>query len=145
MIQCQLCGETFDGSAPIGCESCPMGGSCTLACCPNCGFTTVDVQRSGPARLVARLLGSPQRRPHAHTVADTPRDGVVEVTGFSEMASDSVALLRAYGLDIGRTVRVVQHRPMTIVEVDHTEVALERDLASLITVAAVNQSSARDL
>lgn len=142
MIQCPLCGETFDGSAPSGCQSCPMGGSCTLACCPNCGYTTVDVQRSRSARLVARLLGSHVRRPHVHTVADTPRDSIVELTGFSGMASGNVALLRSYGLDIGRTVRVVQHRPMTIVEIDHTEIALERDLASLITVAAINHDPA---
>jgi Fe2+ transport system protein FeoA len=35
---------------------------------------------------------------------------------------------------VGRTVTVIQHRPMTVLEVDQTEVALETELAELILV-----------
>ncbi|GAB4524135.1 MAG: hypothetical protein Fur0018_07410 [Anaerolineales bacterium] len=44
------------------------------------------------------------------------------------------AHLMAYGLTPGAQVRVVQHTPITIVQVEHLEIALERSLADGIRV-----------
>lgn len=137
-LECSLCGTTFDPAVHTGCASCPMGGHCTLACCPNCGYTTIDVQRSASARLVGRLLSAPKR-----AVRKAPKESIlvirpgetVEVAEFGHgMPADQAALLRTYGIGEGRMVKVVQHRPMTVLEVDQTEVALESDLAAHILV-----------
>jgi Fe2+ transport system protein FeoA len=44
------------------------------------------------------------------------------------------AHLQAYGLVPGHWVEVVQHSPVTIVLVDYTELALERDMARRVAV-----------
>jgi len=43
--------------------------------------------------------------------------------------------LMAYGLIPGNWVEVVQHSPVTVVQVDNTELALEGELASKIEVS----------
>lgn len=136
-VDCPLCGTSFDPAVHTACDACPMAGSCTLACCPTCGYTTVDVERSTPARFLDRLLAAPRRarRKAPESILRVRPGDSVEVATFGEaMPADQSALLRTYGIDVGRTVRVVQHRPMTVVEVDHTEVALESELAALILV-----------
>ncbi len=137
-IDCDLCGTTFDPSLHSACASCPMGGHCTLSCCPSCGYTTIDLQRSAPARFIDRLLSSrASKNPPGTVLAVRPGDSV-QVEAFGEtMSEQHGALLRTYGIDIGRSIRVVQHRPMTVLEVDQTEVALESELAELILVRAV--------
>jgi Fe2+ transport system protein FeoA len=42
--------------------------------------------------------------------------------------------LQAYGLVPGRRVRVLQHLPETIIQVEHTELALEKSLADKVIV-----------
>ncbi len=42
--------------------------------------------------------------------------------------------LQAYGLIPGRKVRVVQQHPVTVVLADHTELALEGELAAGVLV-----------
>lgn len=52
------------------------------------------------------------------------------VVGFCErMNPERRAHLQAYGLVPGRAVQVVQQSPVTVVQVDHTELALEVELA----------------
>ena len=55
-FSCPMCGYTFDRSAHTGCQSCPLNRDCTLICCPQCGFQTVDTGRSSLARLASGLL-----------------------------------------------------------------------------------------
>jgi Fe2+ transport system protein FeoA len=42
--------------------------------------------------------------------------------------------LAAYGLAPGRRLRVLQHRPLTVVQVEHTELALEAAVAREIWI-----------
>lgn len=136
-IDCPMCGTPFDPAVHTACDACPMSGHCTLACCPDCGYTTIDVERSAPAKLLNRLLSAPRRsraRAPESILGVRPGD-TVEVGSFAPaMTGDQVALLRTYGIDVGRRVTIVQHRPMTVILVDHTEVALESELAALILV-----------
>jgi Fe2+ transport system protein FeoA len=44
--------------------------------------------------------------------------------------------LAAYGLEPGRRLRVLQQRPLTVVQVEHTELALEAAVAREIWIAA---------
>jgi Fe2+ transport system protein FeoA len=69
------------------------------------------------------------------TLADVPPGGKAEITGFSAgFPADRRAYLQAYGLVENYWVQVVQHSPVTIVKLDHIELALESDLAKGILV-----------
>lgn len=68
-------------------------------------------------------------------MADVPPGCRAEVVGFSAgFPPDRRAYLQAYGLVLNYSVQVVQHSPVTIVRVDHIELALESDLAKGILV-----------
>lgn len=56
MLTCPMCGTQFDPDQHISCQACPLQTGCQLACCPNCGFEIVNVQKSVLARLAARWL-----------------------------------------------------------------------------------------
>ncbi len=137
-MACAICGTRFDPEAEVACGSCPMSGACTLACCPECGYTTVDINSSRSAGLLARLFPSrTEGRPVGATLDGATIGGEVAIAGFSDaMTTGHRELLRAYGIEPGRTVRVEQHSPVTVVGVDETEIALEADLAKLVFVAA---------
>jgi hypothetical protein len=54
-VKCALCGHEFD-SAALACHSaCPLAEGCRIICCPNCGYQTVDVSRSGSVNLLLKL------------------------------------------------------------------------------------------
>ncbi|MFP4000899.1 MAG: hypothetical protein ACLFSM_08580 [Thermoplasmata archaeon] len=36
--KCPLCGNEFDEGEVSACQSCPMGRSCRMTRCPNCGY-----------------------------------------------------------------------------------------------------------
>ncbi len=137
-VACPLCGSRFDPSAEVACANCPMSGACTLACCPNCGYTTVDVASSRSASLLGRLLPSRRERVVAATLDLATIGGDVRIAGFdAAMSTGHRELLRTYGIEPGRMVRIEQHSPVTVVHVDETEVALESELARLIYVGSV--------
>ena len=55
------------------------------------------------------------------------------VAGFSSTLSpERRTQLRAYGLVPGRRIRVLQHNPVSVIQVEHTEIALEQELAGEI-------------
>jgi hypothetical protein len=56
MIECPLCGHRYNSQEHIACEGCPLNRTCQVSCCPNCGYETVDPQKSSLARLAARWL-----------------------------------------------------------------------------------------
>ena len=72
----------------------------------------------------------------AETLADIlPGEGA-KLMGFAPgLPPEHWAHLQAYGLVPGRYVRVLQHTPVTIVQVEHCEIALEDELACQIRVA----------
>ena len=57
------------------------------------------------------------------------------VMGFANsMPQNRRSQLMAYGLMPGQELRVVQHAPVTVVQVDNTEVAMEAVLAANVLV-----------
>jgi Fe2+ transport system protein FeoA len=137
-MSCPLCGARFDPDTEIACGSCPMHGACTLACCPECGYTTVDIGSSRSAGLLAKLFPTRKQETIVAATLDVAALGEdVAIAGFAEdMTTGHRELLRAYGIEPGRIVRVGQHSPVTVVRVDETEIALEADLARLIFIGA---------
>lgn len=62
--------------------------------------------------------------------------------GFAEgFPPDRRAYLQAYGLVPDYTARVLQQAPVTILKIDHTELALENELAALILVRILERCS----
>ena len=140
-IQCSMCGQRFDPDQHIGCEACPLHSGCILVCCPNCGHQTVNPYKSKFARLLQSLFtlrASSKNlisKSERTTLADVPPGRKAEIIGFSAgFPADRRAYLQAYGLVENYWVQVVQHSPVTIVKLDHIELALESDLAKGILV-----------
>jgi Fe2+ transport system protein FeoA len=77
-----------------------------------------------------RSPGQPQ------TLADLLPGQGAQLQGFAPgLPPERWAHLQAYGLVPGRFVRVLQHNPVTVVQVEHCEIALEDELACQIRVA----------
>ena len=55
------------------------------------------------------------------------------ILGFSpDISSDRKAQLQAYGVIPGNSLWVRQHKPVTVIQIDHTELAFETELADSI-------------
>lgn len=137
LIVCSMCGHRFDESQHEACQKCPLQKECSLVCCPNCGYEMVNVHRSKLARWAARLLPKGHVRSSVlnTTLADLTPGRSAQVIGFSpSIPTGQQAHLQAYGIIPGRLVQVVQHEPVTVVQVEHLELALESDLAREIYV-----------
>ena len=64
-----------------------------------------------------------------------------QVVGFSPgLSPDRRALLRAYGLVPGYPIRVVQQTPVSVIQIEHAEIALENELAGEIFVGENSQA-----
>lgn len=138
LIVCEMCGYRFDESEHEACQNCPLQKECSLICCPNCGYEMVNVHKSKLARWAARLLSKGHaRHPLLHTtLADLTPGRSAQVIGFSpSIPMGQQAHLQAYGITPGRLVHVLQHEPVTVVQVEHLELALEDDLAREVYVA----------
>lgn len=69
------------------------------------------------------------------TLAELTPGKTATVTGFSTRISpDRRAQLQSYGIIPGHPLSVVQHSPVTIIQVENIELALERNLARLVQV-----------
>jgi Fe2+ transport system protein FeoA len=144
LVECPVCGERFDPCERHACASCPIGRHCTFICCPTCGFAMVDAGSSLLVRAVSRLSrllgGGRQHERSLHravTLADVPAATRVRVEALSGLPAGRHEQLEAYGMAPGRWLDVVQQHPLTIVRVEHTDIALERAIARGIRVAAV--------
>lgn len=140
-VKCTFCGHQYDPDRHLACQSCPLHSGCNLVCCPACGYQTVDPHRSILGRFAKRFSRRKAARRRSHrvvegiTLADIPPGRRAEVIGFAEnFPADRKAYLQAYGLVLRQLVQVVQHRPVTIIRLDHVELALENELASGIQV-----------
>ena len=146
-FRCALCGFAFDPAANAACHQCPLIKNCPMVCCPACGHSTIDPARSKLGRL-AQFLLAPKVRAESPshpgqdtplctpllTLAQVPVGAAVRVVSLESGLGAKVLQLQAYGLAPGRLIRVVQQRPVTVVQADHTELALEADLAAGVLV-----------
>jgi Fe2+ transport system protein FeoA len=77
-----------------------------------------------------KTLSGPQ------TILDLAPGQPAYVTGFSPgLSPDQRALLRAYGLVPGYPIRIVQQAPVSVIQIEHAEIALENELAGEIFVS----------
>ena len=149
---CPLCGHGFDPAAHLACQTCPLHAGCHLVCCPACGHTTVDQGQSRLVRWITtlfdRTLGQQQSAQFtsqdrglgdasACALADVPLDCRVRVVDVSKLPAAQREQLHGYGLLPGCMLRVIQRTPVTVVQIEHTELAIELDVARAVRVDQV--------
>lgn len=79
------------------------------------------------------------------TLTDVSPGAKVQIAGFSgDLSPHQQEHLQAYGLVAGRRVRVLQHSPVTVVQVEHMELAMERELARKVWVMLEKTSGERN-
>ena len=106
-------------------------------------------------RLTRRLPGrhNGYRSPHATsntmplTLLDVPLGCLAKIgtpatngnlTGADpNSSSQGMAQLQAYGLSPGYWVRVLQRTPVIVLQIDHLELAMEKELASKVQVEEI--------
>jgi Fe2+ transport system protein FeoA len=144
ILTCPFCGHEFDAGENAACQTCPMHRGCSLVCCPACGYQMADARRS----LVGRLAGSifhpkhhrRKRERHGLTLSDVPPGRRAKVVGFRDgIPYTRRAHLQAYGLVPNDWVVVLQHSPVTVIQIDQTELALENSLANEIEVETTHK------
>lgn len=52
--------------------------------------------------------------------------------------TQGLAQLQAYGLQAGYWVRVLQHSPVVVLQIDHLELAMEKELAARVMVEEIS-------
>jgi len=73
------------------------------------------------------------------TLVDVPVGWQAKISGFTPgLSAERNAHLQSYGVVPGYWVRVVQHSPVTVIQVEHIELALERGLARKVLVTELH-------
>ncbi|MFO7623019.1 MAG: ferrous iron transport protein A [Anaerolineales bacterium] len=94
-------------------------------------------RRRGRHRRWRQLMHNQNDAGWRLTLLDVPPGHRVKIEGFATHLSPArKSQLQAYGLVPGYWVEVLQHSPVTVVKIDHSEVAMENDLAGQVWVAA---------
>ena len=140
-IVCLMCGYRFDPIEQGACASCPLSKGCSFVCCPACGYGMVDLEHSRLMRLGVRIAGGlriawrrGRRRTREITLADVPPGSRAHIEALNGLPTSQHEQLQAYGVSSGRWVDVVQQAPVTVVRVEHTDLAFERVIALSIRV-----------
>lgn len=71
----------------------------------------------------------------AAALDELPPGASVKVLSLQRLTSQSVGQLMSFGLCEGSVLRVIQRRPVVVVALGATELALERKVARLIVAA----------
>ena len=139
-MRCPLCGYEFAAEQLTCHDTCPLNGSCLVVCCPHCGYALANPERSRITHWLARLFHREAADPAPATPAGSvpllslrPGEGgaVTTIVGDAERCAE----LSQYGLTPGTPVQLRQRRPVPIVAVGETELALDLPVAAAIYVA----------
>jgi Fe2+ transport system protein FeoA len=77
------------------------------------------------------------------TLDRVPPGSQAFILGFDALEAEQQGYLRAYGVLPGRSVQVLQHRPETVIQIEFTELAFEKEIARQIQVALRSESPAQ--
>jgi Fe2+ transport system protein FeoA len=130
-----------------------MNQGCSLVRCPRCGFEGIDPSRSKLVRLFSRWgsyskgkgsfrwqnRGSGKKidtEKSQKQLSELPPGSRSFVCGFQpHLSFENKARLQAYGLTPGQEILVLQQTPVTIVLIEHLELALENAMAKSVIVS----------
>lgn len=74
----------------------------------------------------------PRPAARAGTLSQVKPGSSAKITGFGRLSTAQRQHLQAYGLLPGRKVQVLAQRPVTIVLVEQTELAFEKEIAAQV-------------
>lgn len=141
-LRCPLCGHEIETAALPCHASCPLGPRCGLICCPSCGYQVVDESRSVIGRLLrgrpraSDAAPGPSRRAETDVPLTHVRSGSrAEIRSLRGMAPGRSARLGAFGVVPDTQVTLVQHRPVPVIRVGETEIALSEEILGQIWVS----------
>jgi Fe2+ transport system protein FeoA len=80
-------------------------------------------------------------RAEPRTLAEVCPGAQVRVIDLKGLSAPSRAKLLALGICPGRCVEVIRHSPVTLVRVEHSELALEAELASGVKIELVQPAT----
>ena len=128
MVTCPLCGFSFDDRlGRSSCANCPMGGDCTWACCPNCGYALAP-GRKGPASA-------------ARNLAELPPGESAEIMDLDgSTGQERVKAAISMGLVPGVRVQMVRRHPTVLVKAGLRSLALDEALAKVIILGRGGES-----
>jgi hypothetical protein len=118
-----------------------------MVCCPACGYQKIEIGNSRLAALAQSWFSgrrfkrrARRRRRFELTLLDVPPGCQARVTSFLDgFPADRRAFLQAYGLKEDDWVTVLQNSPVTVIRLEHTELALESELAGGIQVEQIRR------
>ena len=97
-----------------------------------------DIWGKRSHRKRKRWLIQPRSSQKRCTLADVPSGHQALIEGFTySIPTDRREHLQAYGVVPGHWVQVIQHSPVTVIQIEHTELALELDLARKVNVEKI--------
>ena len=92
--------------------------------------TVSEPVEARPASALRQAQGAKKQR----TLADVQPGREVQITGYGDLNGSQRQHLQGYGLLPGRRVHVLSQHPVTIVQVEQTELAFERNVAARVLV-----------
>lgn len=144
-VVCSMCGYRYSLAENSTCRACPLNPGCGLACCPMCGFESIDPSQSSLVRWLSSVLAKLQVRGLTGKLdstlpfhlLDAPQGSQVIIRSFSDQASAKICeRLQAYGLSPGVRATLLQVSPVVILQVENLELVLEQGLARQIQVSS---------
>lgn len=139
MLRCSMCGYDFDPTDLACHSSCPLGGGCMVICCPRCGYSMVNPERSTALAWFKRLWRRPPSTPAPASDGSLPllglrpgQDG--RVVSLGEGQPDQMLHLSHFGLLPGVPIRLRQSKPVPIIQIGATDLALDTAVAACIFV-----------
>lgn len=141
-MRCAMCGYDFDETGLACHQSCPISSGCAVICCPRCGYSTVDPARSTVSSWLQRVF---KKRPRADQPAGEGAipllslrpDQPARVVALGEGHPDELLHLSHFGLMPGIPIQLRQLRPVPIIRIGETDLALDRAVAAEISVEVV--------
>ncbi|MCS7061195.1 MAG: FeoA family protein [Anaerolineae bacterium] len=94
----------------------------------------MNQNRSGSRPPADPRAQSGWQTPAPRTLLEVRAGETVRIRRFSSAPPAWQERLLAHGIAPGCVVRVMQHQPITVIQVDHTELGFEHDVARVIEV-----------
>ncbi|MHB0989200.1 MAG: FeoA family protein [Bellilinea sp.] len=121
-------GEGVPVSTPVGAPA------AALRQAQSTGTRRLPAGHSVSEPAEARQAQAPKARAKQRTLAGVQPGREVQITGYGDLNGSQRQHLQGYGLLPGRRVKVLSQHPVTIVQVEQTELAFERGVAARVLV-----------
>lgn len=146
MIKCEFCGKLFDENSAIpGCRSCPMSRTCNKYKCPNCGYEIpkepglIKYLKRKLKKTVSEGQSKDRNKPMLFTrLSELPRGSAGSVV---ELDTNDPAILKklvSMGILPGVPLQLIRTFPSYVIQVGFTQVAIDREIASVILLDEAN-------